>query len=178
MLIYLVSLARWTLLLVFAAAVLSKLRSREAWADFVVATERLLGVRRAAALWAVGGVLLEAGTAACLAIDATARVGLLLALAALTVFSVVVLYALERGIDASCNCFGSNGAPLSWRHVTRNAALAALAGMGTGAAASVHEIHSILPDTAYATAAMLSIVASAIFVMWDDFSYLVAGSRN
>jgi hypothetical protein len=178
MLTYLVSLARWTLLLVFAGALFGKLRNRAAWADFVVATERLLGVRRRGALWAVGGVLIEAGTVACLLVDTTARIGLLLALVALAVFSVVIVHALERGVDTSCNCFGSDGAPLSWRHVTRNATLVVLAGMGTGAAASLHEVHSVLPDVTYATSAVLSIVVSAIFVLWDDFLYLVAGSQN
>jgi hypothetical protein len=175
---YLVSFARWTLLIIFATAAFSKLRSRAAWTDFIVATERFLAVQGRGAIWAVGGVLLEIGTTACLLVDRTARVGLLLAFVALTLFSVVVLRALRRGVDTSCNCFGSDGAPLSWRHVARNATLAALAGIGTGVAAAHYKVHSVLPDAAYATPVVLSIVASAIAVMWDDFAYLVTGSRN
>jgi hypothetical protein len=175
---YLALFARWSLAVVFVAAVTGKLRRRAAWASFVAATETLLGLGRGGTQWASVAVLLEASTAVCLLVSPTAFAGFVLAVAVLTVFLVVVVHALMRGVSTSCNCFGSDGARLSWSHVVRNAALVGLAALGLATAAPLHGLPFILRGSAYPTLVVSSILVSAIFVMWDDFSYLVVGERH
>jgi Methylamine utilisation protein MauE len=175
---YLALFARWSLAVVFIAAVTGKLRRRTAWASFVAATRTLLGVSRGGALWASTAVLLEASTAACLLVSQTAFAGFVLAAVILTAFLVVIVHALMRGVSTSCNCFGSDGARLSWSHVVRNAALAGLAALGLATAALLHRVPFVLRGSAYPTVVVSSILVSAIFVMWDDFSFLVVGERH
>ena len=62
------------------------------------------------------------------ALVAAPQVGGVAALAVLAVFTVVVAYAVRRGVTAGCTCFGVVSAkPVSWRDVGRNVVLAGLA---------------------------------------------------
>jgi hypothetical protein len=74
--------------------------------------------------WAVPAV--ELVTAALLA--AVPRVGGLIALALLAVFSLVIARAVMGGVTAGCSCFGAvSNRPVSAHDLGRNAILAALA---------------------------------------------------
>jgi hypothetical protein len=172
---YLVFLTRATLLLVFAAALIGKAHSASAWSNFVAATKSLLGVHRTAEVWAAAAVTLEAATFGCLMLNTTAYVGLWLAFVGLAEFLAVVVNGVRRGVETSCNCFGSEGTTLGWSHVWRNALLLCVAALGVGAA-SFSEIPSILlTHAAYATPTVLSVITAAVFVMWDDVSFLAIG---
>lgn len=174
---HIVFFTRVTLLIVFAAALLGKLHSRAAWSAFVAATGSLLGARRAQQIWAASVVLVEACTVGCLATSKTAYAGLVLALVVLSAFGVVVVSGVVRGVRTSCNCFGSVGTPLGWAHVWRSAVLAGVAALGT-AVATVSTVPSLLAGATYATPIVLSLFASALFVMWDDMTYLVGGPQD
>lgn len=168
---------RGTLLLVFAAALLGKVHSASAWSSFVVATKSLLGIRQAAGLWAAATVALETATVVCLILNVTAYIGLSLALTGSIAFLAVVVNGLRRGVETSCNCFGSEGAELAWSHALRNALLVGVAALGVGAASGRH-IPTLLANGAYATPIVLSVIAAAAFVMWDDVRYLVVAHAD
>ena len=84
-----------------------------------------LGLPAAHALaWAVPAA--ELVTAVLLV--AVPRVGGLIALTVLAVFTAVLARALRRGAAVGCPCFGAiSTKPVSWRGVMRNLALAVLA---------------------------------------------------
>lgn len=171
---YVVFFARCTLLLVFVAALGGKLRSRAAWSSFVAATGTLLSVGRTRVLWAVAAVLTEGAVAVCLLLNDTAYSGLFLALAGLALFLVVVLSGVVRGVETACNCFGAAGSSLSWTHVWRNLMLVVVAAAGCGAA-TASRTPSMFVGTAYATPIVLSFIAAALFVIWDDMTFLLVG---
>jgi hypothetical protein len=77
---------------------------------------------------AVVGV--EVAVAVLLAVPATARAGLVLAVVLLSAFTVAIAAALRRGETASCNCFGRSTTPMGVRHLVRNALLLTVAGIG------------------------------------------------
>jgi putative oxidoreductase len=56
------------------------------------------------------------------------RAAALTALALMVVFTGAVASAFTRGLDVSCGCFGSGGAPVSALTILRNLALVAAAG--------------------------------------------------
>ena len=171
---YLAFIARSTLLLVFAAALSGKLRNTSAWTDFVTATGTLLGVRRARGVLAGLTVLAEGLTVGCLVVNRTAYAGLLLALAVLSIFLLVVARGVVRGAQTTCNCFGSGGTTLGWTHVWRNVLLVIVALLGV-CAGSIGRVPSIVLGSTYATPLVVSLIAAAVFAMWDDIAYLVRG---
>lgn len=171
---YLIFFSRSTLFVVFSAALVGKLHSRVAWSSFVRATGILLGVHRMREVWAVVAVLVEAVSAACLAFDRTAYAGLILALLGVFAFFFVVLNAVRRGVEAACNCFGSDGANLTWAHVWRNMLLVGIATVGLGVAMGT-DVPPAFAGAAYATPFVMSLIAAGLLVRWDDLMYLVTG---
>lgn len=171
---YVVCFSRVTLVVVFAAAVVGKVHSRSAWLAFERATGRLLGVNRARGIWAVATVLFEAATASCLALDHAAYAGFILSLVGLSVFLLVVLRGVARGVQTDCNCFGASGTSLGWAHVWRNALLVGVAAGGVGLA-TAGDVPLAFTHPAHATPIVLGLISAALFVMWDDVTYLVAG---
>ena len=170
-------IARFTLLIVFGGALVGKLHSRAAWSNFVGATEVLLGVRGMAVAWSGAAATAEAATVCCLAVNRLAYVGLVLALVELTVFLGVVTSGVIRGAQTACNCFGADGASIGWTHVWRNLILVGVAALGVGAA-TASNMPSGLLDAAYATPTVVSVLAAAIFIAWDDFAYLVGRTES
>jgi hypothetical protein len=119
------------LIVVFAFSAAAKLTGKGAFAAFRLATARLVpalrGLARPLSVAVVGA---EAAVAVLLAVPATARAGLVLALVLLTAFTVAIAAALRRGETASCNCFGRSPTPMGVRHLVRNALLLTVAGTG------------------------------------------------
>jgi Methylamine utilisation protein MauE len=114
---------RWSIGLTFAVSALGKASAmgsfRDAIVDFGLLPARLAGAVAGAvagaeglvaALEAVGGVLASAGFA--------------LGLALLAGFSAILVRALRKKADLSCNCFGPGERKVSWFDVARNALLA------------------------------------------------------
>ena len=61
-----------------------------------------------------------------------ARAGAMLASAMLTVFTVAVLFAMARGLDIECGCFGNQDATrVGWSKVGQNLSMLALAVVGS-----------------------------------------------
>jgi hypothetical protein len=127
-------------------------------------------------VYAATAVLIEGATIGFLFVNDSAQIGLVLALITLALFSLVVVRGVIRGVDAACNCFGSDGTTLGWTHVWRNVMLASVAAIGAGAA-STSTMPSEIASTAYATPIVLSLITAALFVVWDDITYLVRGSQ-
>jgi peroxiredoxin/uncharacterized membrane protein YphA (DoxX/SURF4 family) len=120
-------IARLLLAAVFIVAGLAKLSDRTGSRQAIVA----FGVPAAlAALLSVALPLAELVVALALLPAATAWWGALGALALLVLFVAGIGYNLARGRTPDCHCFGQlHAAPAGWRTLTRNGALAVLAGL-------------------------------------------------
>ena len=125
--VYLVVACRAMLFAVFAAALVGKVRSRRAYADFgrSVAAFGVLppAWSGAAARATVAG---EAGVLLLLALPWTVPAGFALAAGLLCAFTVSVVLALRGGRTAPCRCFGASAAPLGATHLVRNLSLLTL----------------------------------------------------
>jgi uncharacterized membrane protein YphA (DoxX/SURF4 family) len=71
---------------------------------------------------------LAAAAALLLPWPAWRRAGALAAAALFALFTFAVLWALGRGIDVSCGCFGARSGAVTWLTALRNAGLLAAAG--------------------------------------------------
>jgi hypothetical protein len=111
---------------VFAIAAIAKLTDRDGVRRMVV--EFGSPPRLAPALaWAL--IVCEAGVAAALIVEPSARIGALAALTLLLTFGVAVAIAVGRGRRPECHCFGRvRSGEVGWSTVARNALLAAAAG--------------------------------------------------
>ncbi|MGI5237910.1 MauE/DoxX family redox-associated membrane protein [Dactylosporangium sp. CA-139066] len=115
-----------TIVGIFLASVVGKVRSRAAFHAFVGAVRDLGGIPvrwvRAAAAFVV---VLEAAAAVLVALPAaiTTIAGLTLAAGLLVAFTVVLVRALRRAPGPACHCFGGDGDAVAPRHVVRNLVL-------------------------------------------------------
>ncbi len=127
---YAVVACRALVLVVCTAALLSKLRRRRAWVEFVASVRdlRLLPDRWAGAA-ARSTAAAEAGVAVSLVVPSAAvtSTGLLLAGVLLACLGGTVLLVVRRGVPATCRCFGASVVPLQPSHAVRNGLLAAAA---------------------------------------------------
>jgi uncharacterized membrane protein YphA (DoxX/SURF4 family) len=72
-------------------------------------------------------VVAELMTALCLVIPATRRIGCVLSIGLLAIFSTVIAARLREGVAPVCQCFGSrNAQPISSINLIRNAAIGVL----------------------------------------------------
>lgn len=119
--------ARAVLALVFVVAAVAKLLDLPNWRRTMAA----FGL--SPSLAARTGSLLpvaELAVAVALVLPSTARWGGVAALVLLALFIAGISTSLARGRQPDCNCFGQlASAPISWRTLVRNAALAGLAGV-------------------------------------------------
>jgi uncharacterized membrane protein YphA (DoxX/SURF4 family) len=120
--------AALVLAVVFLWAAVAKVRDRAGTA----ASFRGLGLPAPAAL-AVAVPVVEVALAVGLVVRPS--IAGWLALALLVAFTLVIAGAIARGVEVGCACFGSaaNDRPVSTLEVVRNAGLAALAVVATGA---------------------------------------------
>ncbi|MFI1256225.1 MauE/DoxX family redox-associated membrane protein [Streptomyces netropsis] len=112
------------LLLVFAAAVVGKVRNAASFAAFTDAVAVLgrVPVRRAGVL-AAAIVGSEAATTMLLAAPWIRPVGLLTAAGLLSSFTYAVARTLRSGTPVSCRCFGASAGPVGPPQLVRNAVL-------------------------------------------------------
>jgi methylamine dehydrogenase accessory protein MauD len=119
--------ARAVLATVFVVAAVAKLLDRQG------ARRTMAAFGASPRLAASAGTLLpfaELAVAVALVLRPSARWGGVAALALLLVFIAGISNSLARGRRPDCNCFGQlAAAPVGWRTLVRNAALAALAGL-------------------------------------------------
>lgn len=166
---------------VFGVAGVAKLAdlsgSRRAVVDFGV-PERFAGVA------GTGLPLVELAVAVALIVSVAARFGALGALVLLAVFVVAIAVAMVRGNEADCHCFGQlHSAPVGWRTLLRNLALAAVAAFvavegwnsaGVSATAWIGRLNA-----GWAAAAGLGVVLVGVvgFVVWFSLQLLAQNGR-
>jgi hypothetical protein len=159
--------------LVFAASVVGKLRGREPYAGFVVATGRLgpgwLVSRVPAGALAGGVIAAETAVLVLLVHPGTAWVGFVLAGLLALAFAAVVLTALRRGDRAPCHCFGGSARPVGGVHLVRDVVLAAAAGLGLAAGAAAA---GPLEPAGIVAAVAAGAVVAAVAVTADDVAEL------
>ncbi|MHB9863460.1 MauE/DoxX family redox-associated membrane protein [Streptomyces sp. YIM S03343] len=115
---------------VFLISSLSKARSREAYRDFADSLARIRAVPAAAeGLAARAVVAAEFAVWVLLAVPTARawRLGQFLALWLLAAFTVAIARTMRRRSPVACGCFGASAAPVGFRHIARNALLAAVA---------------------------------------------------
>jgi uncharacterized membrane protein YphA (DoxX/SURF4 family) len=106
---------------VFLASGVAKLADVPSW----TAQASGFGVPRAVGVAVPWVELVVGATVAARAVEPVPAVA---ALALLLVFTSVIAWNLRSGRRPPCACFGSwSNAPMSWRHVARNAAFIAIA---------------------------------------------------
>lgn len=158
--------------LVFLVSIVSKLRSRRSYAEFVTATGRLSPrpVAGASRWWLATGVLAaECIVLALVLIPATVPVGFGMATGLLLAFTGAILLALRRGERAPCRCFGSTDQPLGYPHVARNIGLVAVCLLGI----VVGQLPTATPHPAGTVLAVAAgAIAATMVVMIDDIAAL------
>ena len=173
---------RGLLATMFLVSVMSKLRSRVAWQAFVASVHelRLLPER---SVGPVAAVVMTAEVVSCALLvtplAATAQAGFGLSSAMLAAFTVVIAVTVRRGLVVPCRCFGVAAAPLRWRHVVRNAVLAAVAfvglfgGLGAGVGPSGVPAGSSGP--AVVVGLSTGLVVAVVVIVLDDLLELFTG---
>lgn len=161
---------RTLVVIIFAAALIGKLRSREAVASFVtwVAELRIVDARRAR-LSAYAILAVETSAVGLVLVPRTTVLGLALVAVSMCVFAVATGRLVRRGTRARCQCFGRPGATLSRRHVARDASIALLAVAGI---AMSRIAAPPAPGIALGIAAGLLVAAVVLFL--DDIAALFA----
>ena len=153
--------------LVFVVAFAGKASGRAAFEAFVRSLRHLEVAPAAAVRWLAPAVVAaEAGVAVLVLVPlpGTGFAGFLLAAVLLSAFTVAVIRSLRQGNRAPCRCFGASTAPLSGRHVWRNAALILTSVLG---AAATLAPGGIAPAPALVAAAG-GLVGGAVAVAFDD----------
>ncbi|MFG1947413.1 MauE/DoxX family redox-associated membrane protein [Nonomuraea sp. NPDC048826] len=161
---YVVVFGQLLVLGIFLVSLVGKVRSRQAYREFITATGRLLAVGPGRARWlGLLAVAAEAAIVVLVAVPVTASVGFVLAVVTLGGFGYALVRALRREEKAApCHCFGASETPVGRRHVIRNlvlivAALAALGAAFTGTPGGV-EIPGVVIAAAAAAMCVLVVV--------------------
>lgn len=172
--VYVVMGCRALVAVVFVVSVVSKVRSRKAYAEFVAATRQLAPPPLVAAArpMAAAVVGMELAAVLLVAVPPTVLFGFGVAAVLLAAFSGAILLALRRGERAPCRCFGSSAQPLGYTQVVRNAALLAVSVLGAAGGLSTAGVTE-LPGVVLAVAAggilaMLAIMADDIAALFRD----------
>ena len=155
--------------LVFLVAAASKLHSRAAFGGFGESLRQLPLVPKTLAVpAAVGVVVAEAVVPLLLVAPAAgfAAAGFAVALGLLSAFTATTVIALRRGARPPCRCFGMSEIPLGARHVVRNCALAAVAGVGL--AGALQGGQRAVDPAGVAVAAVAGIVLAVLAVVFHD----------
>lgn len=145
---------------------------------FVASLDAVRPLRRRLGRAAAGAVVaVEALIVVALIVPVAVVAGYLLAVAALSTFTVVAVAAMGRGERLRCRCFGADAGPIGRTQVVRNILLAA-AGLGglaahvtAGAAPGVNTAGLVL-------AVAVGLAAGGIAVHLDDLVYLFTPSTN
>ncbi len=158
---------------VFVASAASKLWGAEAFRSFVRSLERmrLVPAKVSAPLSALV-VAGELAVVVLLAIPArpAGALGFTVAAVLLAGFTVAIASVVVRKIDTTCRCFGKTDVALSRRHLARNGALLAAAGLGLAAELT----GSAAQAPALLAAALAGALLAGMVIMFDDVYLLFA----
>ena len=123
---YSLELATAILAVVFLVSGVTKLTNAGRFVEIVQSYRILPG--RVSRAFALVLIPTELAAAAVLLVPQLHRIGLLLALALLSIFLVAALLNLARGNDVACGCFGDPDERVGWATVGRQLALIAVGG--------------------------------------------------
>lgn len=168
---YLLLACRVMLAGVFVVSLVSKVRSRAAYADFgrSVVDWRVVP-RRWSAPVVAGVVAGEAGVVLLLALPWTVLVGFVAGGLLLAAFTGAIAVTLRRGPSATCRCFGAGKTRLGTAHVVRNLLLVAVCVTGAVAATMTAGLPSNAPGLGLTlTAAVVGVV---FVVHFDEIAAL------
>lgn len=163
---------RATLAVVFVAAVIGKVRGREAFRAFLLSLGET-GVIPSFLVIPLGtGItLLESVSAILLLLPNQAETGLLLASATLAVLTAGVVAVVTKRRSVTCNCFGAQGSVLALRHVVRNGTLLSMSVLGFFAFVGSPEM-----DGMALLALFAGLLLGICIVNWDDVAFVIAGA--
>ncbi len=160
-------IARALLVVVFAGAVAGKLRSAQAFAEFLDSVAVLAPGRlptRPVGTLVVAG---EAAAVVLLLVPATRLPGYALSVLLLGAFAMGIARIVHSGQSVRCRCFGGGAGVLGPGHLVRNALLAATACAGAlGGAATTTASGALVALTA---GALLGLVTTR----WEDIAFLL-----
>jgi hypothetical protein len=173
---YLLLACRVMLAGIFVVSLVSKVRSRTAYAGFrrSVAEWRVVPRHRSAAV-AAGAVAGEAGVVLLLVLPWTVPVGFITGAVLLAAFTAGIVVVLRRQRAVTCRCFGASTTKLGATHVVRNLLLFTLCVAGAVSAA----VAAGPPPTAPGAALALSVAAIGVLIVVriDDLVAL-SGSKK
>jgi hypothetical protein len=174
--IYLETGCRAALAFVFLVASTSKIHSVSSYREFHDSLKDL-GLSSSLLLRALslGIPAAEGVTAILLAVNRTSLWGLFASVVLLGSFTTGIAVARAQGKVVRCRCFGESGAPSEAAHILRNLVL--FAGAVTGALAGFSS--NGRPEPAMVVFAIgLGIIAAALFLRWDELSFLLKPSPS
>ncbi|MEU4834045.1 MauE/DoxX family redox-associated membrane protein [Streptosporangium sp. NPDC023615] len=176
---YVILGCRLLLLGIFLASLAGKVRSRQAFREFVAATATLLAVPSAPARrFALLAMAAEAAIVVLLAVPPTVPAvapptlpaGFALAAVTLAGFGYALARALRQGRTAPCRCFGASSAPVGRRHVIRNLVLIAAA--ATAAVAALGGAPQAVETPGVVITALAALVCVVLVTRLDDIAEL------
>lgn len=168
---YVILGCRLLLVGIFLTSLAGKVRSRQAFREFLTATATLLDVapepaRRLGML----AMAAEAAIVVLVIVPATVPFGFALSAVTLGGFAYALVRALKRGNAAPCHCFGASAAPVRKLHVVRNVVLIVLALMALvatfGGMSHAVEIPGVV------ITALAALVCVMLVVRLDDLAEL------
>jgi hypothetical protein len=165
---------RALLLVTFATAAGSKMRSRDALRTFSAGLLRM-GIVPAdlAKPLALLVALSETSTSVLLAITRTTTWGFAGAGLLLLLFTAATARAVRSGVQVPCMCFGMGEVVIAPRHLVRNMVLLFLALIGFASDVVISNRH-LATGSAILSVAVGALVA-LMFVRWDDLTLLFLG---
>lgn len=161
---------RALLIVVFASASFSKLRARTNLLELARSLTAMGVLARPYAAAALA--FAEAGVAVALVVPGFQLAGLWGAAALLTVLTAGTGWMLAHGVVSVCRCFGRSEAPMSARHLMRNAVLLSLALSAAILASESVSGRQISP--ALVVAGGVGAVLGVLVVSLDDLVTLLA----
>ncbi|MER7788549.1 MauE/DoxX family redox-associated membrane protein [Streptomyces sp. NPDC097640] len=156
---------------VFVVSAASKLRGRAAFREFEGAARDMGAPARFLRLVALTVIGAECLIPPLLVAPPGGLAGLALASALLVVLTGAIVNVLRQNKKTSCACFGPSTAPIGRRHLVRNGALIAVAGLGIAAALGGAPAIPGHPG-GIATAAFAALVGILLVVATDDIAAL------
>lgn len=155
---------------VFAVSLISKIRSRRSYADFVATVPRLApwAPARLAAPLVIAG---EAAVVGLVVLPVTAPAGFAVAGLLLTAFTIAIATTVRRRQAVTCQCFGATSTPVGPAHLVRNGSLLVCAAVGLAASLAGQQAPAVAPGV-LAFAALTGAIAAGAVLLTDQIADL------
>jgi hypothetical protein len=162
---------RTVLTVVFGLALVSKVRSRAAFAEFAGSLGDIGWLRgRLQAVASAAIAVAEAAVVTLLLVPAAVSWGFGASTLLLAAFTLTTASAVARGDRVRCRCFGAGHGQIGPAQLVRNVVLIALSAAGLALAPASHRGPGA---AALVLAVGLALLAGLALVRWDDLARLV-----